>query len=164
MKRIRGWIIPGAVAALIAAAAYLAQPNNGSPEHSTNSDAANGASAALLFSEAMGHPTDQITGTFDAPAMGSLMFVFTPTSPYTSDEADRIRRWVLGGGGTLVYASEQGDPELDRALNVTRFGGYSEGLAYIATPVLDGVSRVAGADAVIPLDPSPAQVALFRTT
>ena len=164
MKGARGWVVASLLAIVIATAAYLLQPRQESPEHSTNSDAANGASAALLFSEAMGHPTDQITGTFDAPAMGSLMFVFTPTSPYTADEADRIRRWVLGGGGTLVYASEQGDPELDRALNVTRFGGYSEGLAYIATPVLDGVSRVAGADAVIPLDPSPAQVALFRTT
>ncbi|TMF23566.1 MAG: hypothetical protein E6I36_05280, partial [Chloroflexi bacterium] len=89
MKRIRGWIIPVAVAALIAAAAYLAQPNNGSPEHSTNSDAANGASAALLFAQAMGHPTSQITGDFTTPASSSVMFVFSPTSPYTGEEAAR---------------------------------------------------------------------------
>ena len=102
MKGARGWVVASLLAIVIATAAYLLQPRQESPEHSTNSDAANGASAALLFSEAMGHPTDQITGTFDAPAMGSLMFVFTQTSPYTSDDADRIRRRVLGGGGTLV--------------------------------------------------------------
>jgi hypothetical protein len=163
MKGARGWVVASLIAIVIATAAYMLQPRQESPEHSTNSDAANGASAAFVFSEAMGHPTDQITGTFDAPAPGSVMFVFTPTSPYAADEADRIRQWVLGGGGTLIYASEQGDPELDRALHVTRFGAYSEGLTYRATPVLDGVSRVAGADTVIPLDASPEQVALLRT-
>ena len=52
----------------IAALAYLAQPHQDSPEHSSNSDAANGASAALLFARAMGHPTDQVRGTFSTPA------------------------------------------------------------------------------------------------
>ena len=164
MRPARGWIVAGVLAIGLAAAIYFLQPHADSPEHSSNSDAANGASAALLFAGAMGHPTSQMAGSFDTPSPFTVMFVFTPTSPYTADEANQLTAWVRTGGGFLVYASEQGDPELDRALNVTRFGGYSEGLAYIATPVLDGVSRVAGADAVIPLDPSPAQVALFRTT
>jgi len=163
VKGARGWLVAGAIAVVIAAAAYLLQPRQDSPEHSTNSDAANGASAALLFSKAMGHPTDQITRSFAAPAQRSVMFVFTPTSPYTADEADRIRQWVLGSGGILIYATEQGDPELDRAFSVTRFGGFAPGVEYRGTPVIDGVDRAAGGTDVIPLDPSPNQVPILRT-
>ena len=163
MKRARGWILAAAVAVLIAVGAYLIQPRQDSPEHSTNSDAANGASAALLYSEAMGHRTDQIAGTFNPPDPFSLMFVFTPTSPYTTDEANHTRDWV-GTGGVLVYASEQGDPELDRSLGVTRLGGYVSGGDYAATPVVAGVTRVVGnADGLMPLDPAPGQVTFLRT-
>ena len=77
MKGARGWIIAAVVAILIAGAAYLVQPQKDSPEHSSNSDAANGASAALLFAQAMGHPADQITGSFTAQPPYSMMFVFT---------------------------------------------------------------------------------------
>ena len=118
MNGARGWAAAVILAVAVAAAIYLVQPHQDSPEHSSNSDAANGASAALLFSQAMGHPTDQIAGTFSQPPDLGLMFVFSPTSPYTSDEAERTRLWVRSGG-VLVYASEQGDPELDRAFAVT---------------------------------------------
>jgi len=163
MKGARGWVIAGAIAVVIAVAALLLQPKQDSPEHSTDSDAANGASAALLFSQAMGHPTDQITGSFGTPAERSVIFVFTPTSPYTADEADRIHQWVLDSGGILVYASEQADPELDRAFGVKRLGGFVSGVLYQGTPVVDGVIRVAGADGVLPLDPSPNQVPILRS-
>lgn len=162
MKAARGWIALAVIAVLIAAAAYLLQPKQDSPEHSSNSDAANGASAALLYAQAMGHPSSQVTGSFDLPVEGSMMFVFTPTSPYTADEADRTRHWV-GLGGVLVYASEQGDLELDRALGVTRAGVPFGGGTYKANPVVGGVSRVAGGSDVIPLEPSPSQVTFLRT-
>src|SRR5438552_16876807 len=116
MKGARGGVIAGAIAIVSAVAAVLLQPRQESPEHSTDSDAANGASAALLFSQAMGHPTDQITGRFGAPAERSVMFVFMPTSPYTADEADRIHQWVLASGGFLIYASEECGHELVRGL------------------------------------------------
>src|SRR3989475_2940022 len=163
MKGARGWVIAGAIAVVIAVAALLLQPRQDSPEHSTDSDAANGASAALLFSQAMGHPTDQITGSFGTPAERSVMFVFTPTSPYTADEADRIHQRGLASGGTLIYASEQADPELDRAFGVKRLGGFVSGVEYQGTPVVDGVIRVAGGDGVMPLDPSPNQVPILRS-
>lgn len=163
MKRARGWIIAGAISILIAAAAYAVQPRQDSPEHSSNSDAANGASAAMLFAQAMGHPTDQITGSFNPPGPDGMMFVFTPTSPYTSDEARRTLAWVQFGG-VLVYASEQGDAELDKALGVTRIQGYAAATTEIATPVVAGVREVAGSTDVMPLDPSPAQVSFLRTT
>jgi hypothetical protein len=140
----------------------MVQPHQDSPEHSSNSDAANGTSAARLFAAAMGHPTDQVSGAFALPEPFGVMFVFTPTSPYTADEAERTRLWVRSGG-LLVYASEKGDPELDRAFGVTRLGGYTDGSVQIGDPVVPGVSNVAGASVVMPLDPGPDQVPFLRT-
>src|SRR5207245_3651025 len=139
----RGWGLALVPALLIAAVAYLGQPKQDSPEHSSNSDAANGASAARLFAEAMGHPTSQIEGTFALPSSQGLIFVFTPTSAYSADDANQTAAWVRQGG-VLVYASEQADPELDRAFSVTRYGGaIGSGVEY-ANPSLDGVTTVAG--------------------
>ena len=129
MKGARGWVIAGIVSVLVAAAAYFGQPHKDSPEHSSNSDAANGASAAMLFVQAMGHPTTQIVDNFALPKnYDGMMFVFTPTSPYTTEEANRTVQWVRSGG-VLVYASEQGDPELDHAFDVIRLGGVTPGLS-----------------------------------
>jgi hypothetical protein len=161
MKGARGWVIAGLVSIAIAAAVYLVQPPQDSPEHSSNSDAANGASAARLFAQAMGHPTDQIGGTFALPAPSGAMVVFSPTSPYTSDEADRTRLWVRSGG-VLMYASEQGDPELDRSFGVRRLGSYSFSDVETGNPVVPGVSNVAGAGRVIPLDAATGQVPFLR--
>ncbi len=161
MKRARGWAIAGLISVAIATFAYLVQPHQDSPEHSSNSDAAKGTSAARLFAQAMGHPTDQIGGTFSLPASNGLVFVFTPTSPYTSDEAQRTRLWVQSGG-VLIYASEQGDPELDRTFGVTRTSGYSFSDNEIGNPVVPGVTNVAGASVVTPLDTATGQVAFLR--
>jgi hypothetical protein len=162
MRGARGWVIAGLISVAVAAAAFLVQPHQDSPEHSSNSDAANGASAARLFAQAMGHPTDQIGATFSPPGALGVMFVFTPTSPYTSDEAERTRLWVRSGG-VLIYASEQGDPELDRAFGVTRLGGYTSSDHGIANPVVPGVTTVAGASVVMPLDPAAGQVPFLRS-
>ena len=43
MRGARGWLGLAAVAIVIAAAAYMLQPKQDSPEHSSNSDAANGS-------------------------------------------------------------------------------------------------------------------------
>jgi hypothetical protein len=133
------------------------QPHADSPEHSTNSDAVNGASAVLLYAQAMGHKTAQMGGSFATPEANSILFVFTPTSPYTADEADRLRAWVRDGGGLLIYASEEGDPELDRAFDVSRFDGVARGDEYGATPAVTGVATVAGGASVVPIDPDPEQ-------
>ena len=162
MKGARGWAIAGLISVAIAAAAYLIQPHQDSPEHSSNSDAANGASAARLFAQSMGHPTDQIEGAFLSPAQDGLMFVFSPTSPFSTDEADRVRRWVRSGG-TLIYASEQGDPELDRALGVTRLAGGTAVDREVANEVVPGVTTVAGGAFLVPLDVHAEQVPFLRT-
>jgi hypothetical protein len=164
MRNARGWIAIAAVAIAIAGAAYLLQPRQSdSPEHSTNSDAPNGASAALLFAQAMGHSVDQLAGGFALPdPPSSTMFVFSPTSQFTPNEADRTRAWV-SNGGRLIYASEQGDPELDRAFNVRRYSSSDYSSVYYGVPVMAGVSTVATGQGVIPLDPSLAQVSFLRT-
>ena len=162
MKGARGWVIAGLLSVAIAAAAYLVQPHQDSPEHSSNSDAVNGASAARLFAQSMGHPTDQIAGSFSTPAMDGLMFVLSPTSPFSSEEADRVRLWVRTGG-TLIYASEQGDPELDRALGVRRLGGGTVVDREVANEVVPGVTTVADGGFVRPLDAAAEQVPFLRT-
>lgn len=163
MKGLRGWALAAAIAIAIAAVAYIAQPRQSSPEHSSNSDAADGASAARLFAAAMGHSTDLVAGNFDLPANNGLMFVFTPTSPYTASDAASTAAWVRHGG-TLVYASEQGDPELDHALSVTRTDRIVGSSLAIANPILDGVTQVAGGDFAVPLYPSPSQVPILRSS
>jgi Domain of unknown function (DUF4350) len=163
MRGARGWVIAAILSLAIAGAAYLFQPPQGSPEHSSTSDAPDGTSAAVLFAQAMGHPTVEVSGTFTPPSPHSLLFVFTPTSPYTTEEADRTAAWVRSGG-VLIYASEQGDTELDRALGVSRLGGLVQVNTASADPVLAGVAQVAGGSVAIPLDPAPAQVPILRTS
>jgi hypothetical protein len=163
MRSLRGWFLALALATLIGGAAYVAQPRQDSPEHRSSSDAANGTSAARLFAEAMGHPTSTVEGTFSPPSHDGLMFVFTPTSPYTSDDAGQAADWVRLGG-VLVYASEQGDPELDRAFSVNRLNGIVASQKQLANPVLDGVTTVSGGDSAIPLAASAEQVPILRTS
>src|SRR5207302_10379803 len=110
--------------------------------------------------QAMGHQADQVTGSFEAPPAYSMMFVFSPTSAYNADEAANTRDWVRFGG-VLVYASEQGDPQLDRSLGVNRLGGYVSGGNYKATPAVAVGSTVGGPNGdPSPLDPSPNQVTI----
>jgi hypothetical protein len=163
MRNLRGWVLALVLAVLIATVAYLGQPRQDSPEHNSNSDAGNGTSAARLFAQAMGHPTNQIEGTFAPPDAGGLMFVFSPTSPYTTEDAIMISEWVRQGG-VLVYASELGDPQLDRALSVNRLNGIVSSQTEHANPVLDGVSTVAGGtNGAMPFDASRDQVPVLRS-
>jgi hypothetical protein len=163
MRDVRGWVIVLVLALLIGGAAYFAQPHQDSPQHSSGSDAANGTSAARFFAQAMGHPTTQIEGNFSQPSQDGLMFVFTPTSPYSAQDANDTANWIRRGG-VLVYASELGDHELDRALSVTRLNGGVSGQTQHANPVLDGVTTVSGGQAATPLDASADQVPILRSS
>src|SRR5260370_42319171 len=110
----------------------------------------------------MGHPTSQIEGTFSPPSQNGLMFVFTPTSPYTADDADQTANWVRQGG-VLIYSSEQGDAQLDRAFSVTRLNGHASSQPEYANPVLDGVTTVSGGSLAVPFLASAARVPILRT-
>jgi hypothetical protein len=64
----------------------------------------------------------------------------------------------------LVYASEQGDPELDLAFGVTRLGGFTSGNLLQANPIVPGVTSVAGGTLVMPVDPAADQVPFLRSS
>ncbi|HKB28866.1 MAG TPA: DUF4350 domain-containing protein, partial [Candidatus Limnocylindrales bacterium] len=160
--RGRGWIVGGVLAIALIVVVLISQQSQQSSDHSSNSDAVDGASAMRLFAASMGHPTDQISGGFSVPGPGGLMFVFTPTSPYTADEANSVASWVRSGG-VLVYASEGGDPELDRALGSQRIQALvTETSLDAGGPVADGVSKLAGGDYAMPFQLGPQQVAIVR--
>src|SRR5260370_26278415 len=110
----------------------------------------------------MGHPTSQIEGSFTMPSARGLMFVFTPTSPFSSDDANQAANWVRLGG-VLVYPSEQGDPELDRALAVTRINGLVSGSTEVPNPGLDGGTTVSGGDTAMPFDVPSVPVPVLRS-
>jgi hypothetical protein len=111
----------------------------------------------------MGHSTGQVSGTFDLKAGPGLMFVFSPTSAYTADEAGRTRTWV-SAGNVLIYASEERDPELDRAFGVKRMPGFLYTSGEVATPVVQGVTTVAGGSFLVPLQASAEQVVFLRSS
>jgi hypothetical protein len=163
VRSARGWIIAGVLAVALVAVVLYNQQNATSGNHSSNSDAADGTSALYQFASAMGHPTHQVEGSFAPPGAGGLMFVFTPTSAYTADEAAQTAAWVRDGG-VLVYASETGDEQLDGAFGVHRVGSIVNEDAIDASPVLAGVSHIQGGGQFAePLALSADQVAILRT-
>ena len=149
--------------AIVLAFALRGTSSGDSPEHRTDSDAGNGASALVQLASALGHPTTTLQDGFRPDLGMGVVFVLSPTVGFTRDEARRAMDYVTGGG-VLVYASEQGDPELDQALQVTRQRTIASGEAAGAGPQLAGVSRVVGAVAVQPLAPRPAQAVLLRSS
>jgi hypothetical protein len=150
------------VAAIVLAFALRGTSSGDSPEHRTDSDAANGASALVQLAAALDHPTTTLQDAFQPDLGMGVVFVLSPTVGFTSGEATRAVDYVRGGG-VLVYAAEQGDPQLDLTLQVNRQRAIASGDADGSGPQLAGVSTVAGAQAVEPLAPAPAQVVLLRS-
>jgi uncharacterized protein DUF4350 len=153
------------VAALILAIGlgvyFRGSPNQDSPDHRVGSDAANGTSALKQLAEALGHPTVTLQDSF-APDLGMrVLFVFSPRTGFTKQEAQRLSDYAAGGG-VVVYAAEEGDPQLDATLHVDRRSTLVSGGGAAAGPMLGGVQRVSGGPAVRPLVPSPTQVVLLR--
>jgi len=147
---------------MVAAFALRGTPVGDSPEHRTDSDAANGASALVQLAGALGHPTTTLADAFQPDLGAGVLFVLTPTVAFTRDDASRTAAYV-SGGGALVYAAEQGDPELDLALKVQRQRALASGDADGAGPMLAGVGHVVGAPAAQPLTPAAGQVVLLRS-
>ncbi len=163
MRGARGWAIVALLVIGVFVAVFASRQTPDSPEHSSNSDAANGTSALRLFAAAMGHPTDQVAGSFSLPASDGMMFVFTPTAPFTTDEAARTVSWIRQGG-SLIYASESGDTELDNALGIQRLRGLvSTTKVQAAGPVAAGVTQVQGGALSQPLSTAANQVAILRS-
>jgi hypothetical protein len=146
----RVWATVALVVAIAIALALRGSSTGDSPEHRTDSDAANGTSALPQLAGALGRQTSRLQDSFELTPSLDELFVFTPARGFSPDEAQRLSSWVAGGG-VLVYADEGGDFALDYRLGVRRQGLPTSGEATGAGPMLAGVSRVSGGDAVRPL-------------
>jgi len=161
VRDARGWVLLVGLVVIVGVLLTVSSNPQNSPEHGSNSDAKNGTSAARLLAQSLGHGGDQLAGAFDLPR-GGLLFVFTPTSPYTSAEAQKLHAWVTGGG-VLVYASETGDDQLDKVFAVRRSGRPTFVRKVTGSPILQGVDSVAGGNQSYPLITGPSQVVILRS-
>jgi hypothetical protein len=150
------------VAAIAVALALRGSSTGDSPEHRTDSDAANGASALPQLAVALGRRASTLQDSFDLSGGLGELFVFTPTRGFSPDDAQRLSSWV-SGGGVLVYAAEAGDFALDYRLGVRRLSLPVGGEATGTGPMLAGVSHVSGGDAVRPLFLGQTSAALLRS-
>jgi hypothetical protein len=146
-----------------AAFALRGTPSGDSPEHRTDSDAANGTSVLPQLARALGHPTATLDSTFQPDLGMGVLFVLSPTVGFSRDEAGRLADYVAGGG-SVVYAAERGDAQLDLTLQVSRAGlALASGDAAGTGPMLAGVGHVAGAVTAAALVPAPDQVVVLRS-
>lgn len=170
--RHRGWFVLGGLAVLVGLLTLLRGPAGAgdSPDHRSDSDAANGTSALRLYAESLGHPTGTVEGGFTLPSGPALLFVFSPSQShgFSSAEAQQLANWVTAGG-IVVYAAEQAEPQLDTQFGFRRtsaraaaFNAPSSQNATAPAPIFGGVRQLSGGDPVDKLVPAPAQVPLFR--
>ena len=162
MRVDRRFLLLAALLLAVGVAVYLrGSPQEDSPEHRTDSDGRNGASAMRQLAQALGHPTVTFEDGF-RPDLGSrVVFVLSPTTGFTAGEARQLVDYATGGG-VVVYAAENGDPRLDATLHVLRVPTLASGEGRGAGPMLSGVGRVSGAAAVQPLSPGASQVVVLR--
>jgi hypothetical protein len=114
------------------------------------------------LAEALGHPTVILQGGFTPDLGMRVLFVFTPRTGFTKQEAQRLSDYA-SGGGVVVYGAEDGDPQLDATLHVERQSTLVSGEGTAAGPMLSGVQHVSGGAAVRPLVPHAKQVVLLRS-
>ena len=158
----RVWAIIALVVAIGIGVALRGSSTGDSPEHRTDSDAANGTSALPQVAAALGRQTSTLEDRFDLRASLDELFVFTPTRGFSPDETRRLSSWMRSGG-VLVYAAEDGDFALDFRLGVRRQGLPTSGDVTGTGPMLAGVSHVSGAAAVRPLVLDPNGAGLLRS-
>jgi hypothetical protein len=157
------WLILAGLVAVGAVLVALAQAGPAdSPEHRSTSDGRNGTSALRQYAERLGRPSGAVEGEFRLPDRPGLLFVFSPTVPYSSDDVAELLRWVEIGG-TLVYAAETGDPRLDAQLGVQRARRPSLGHAQALPELVRGVGSLEGAQVGAALRPGRDQVPILRS-
>jgi hypothetical protein len=159
----RGWIALGVMAVLVFVLVLLrgTGTQGQSPDHASTSDAADGTSALRAYADALGHPSGSVEGAFSLSSSPGLLFVFTPTNGFSSNEVQQLNSWMQSGG-VVVYAAEAGDPQLDTQFGLRRSGSNVSAKAHAASPVFGGVAVVAGADTARAFGPTASQVPLLR--
>ena len=132
-----------------------------SPQHDSNSDGFHGTSALRLLAGESGHPTSQLDLKFEPSAGAGILFIFSPSSPFTGSEVGRLADFVRAGG-IAVYADEQLDPRI-----AARFGLHESGqpiptLAFGSTPVFANVHQVGDETTSHSFVPQPDEAVLLR--
>jgi hypothetical protein len=158
----RGWVALGLMVLVVLVLVLLRGNSSAtsSPNHASSSDAADGTSALRLYADALGHSSGLIEGDFTLPSTAGLLFIFTPGA-FTADEVQQVNTWVTAGG-VLVYAAEDGDPQLDAQFGLGRSSRKVAASALAPAPVFGGVQSVSGADMARAFNPTPSQVPLLR--
>jgi len=159
----RGWIALAAMAVLVFVLVLLRGSGNQgqSPDHASTSDAAGGTSALRAYADALGHTSGSVEGDFTLSSSSGLLFIFTPTSGFSTAEAQQLNSWMQSGG-VVVYAAEDGDPQLDSLFGLLRALTAVSAKAHAAAPILGGVGSVSGADSARPFRPAASQVPVLR--
>ena len=159
----RGWIPLGVMVLLVFVLVLLrgSGTQGRSPDHASTSDATEGTSALRAYANALGHSSGSVEGDFALSPSSGLLFVFTPTTGFSSGEVQQLNSWMQSGG-VLVYAAEDGDPQLDAQFGLRRSPTAVPAKAHAAAPILGGVDTVAGADGTRAFRPTAAQVPLLR--
>lgn len=163
----RGTMLVAGLVVLVLAGVVLLTPASPrhSPEHRSDSDAPDGASALYSLAEQLGHPVARLTTSAPPGSASALLFVFSPTVDFTDAEAAATKSW-LESGGTLVYADEAGSPPLDARLGLTRrrtFDSLSLRDRRTAGPFLRGVSTVEASTCCVFGRLSPEQVPVLQS-
>lgn len=144
MRRVRPYLVLIVLLVVVFGLAVLspAQPQSAA-DHSSRSDAPDGTSALFAFAAALGHPVETLTADRVPASTSAVLFVFTPTTEYTSAQATALLDWVRHGG-ILVYGNELEDAALDGAIGLGRNEvGRPDG-GYTAAPgVFYGTSHLA---------------------
>jgi hypothetical protein len=161
--RGRGWIALGAMALLVFVLVLLrgSGTQGRSPDHASTSDGADGTSALRAYADALGHASGSVEGDFTLSPSSGLLFVFTPTNGFNAAEVQQLNSWMQSGG-VLVYAAEEGDPQVDLQFGLRRTANAVSAKAHAAAPILGGVGPVAGASDARAFRPTASQVALLR--
>jgi hypothetical protein len=159
----RGWIALSAMALLVFVIVLLrgTGTRGRSPDHASTSDAPDGTSALRAYAQALGHASGSVEGDFNLAPTSGLLFVFTPTTGFNSTEVQQLDSWIRAGG-VVVYAAEDGDPQLDTQFGLRRAQAPVSARSRAAAPIFGGVVTVEGADGAHPFKPSASQVPLLR--
>lgn len=132
-----------------------------SPDHSSLSDGNNGTSALRYFAQRLGYSASTVEGDFSLPSSHGLLFVFSPSTGYSLTEAQQLRQWV-SAGNILVYADENGDPDVDSQFGLRRSSTGVPAAARSAAPIFGGVNRLSGGSQSGFFQPGPTQVPILR--
>ena len=159
----RGWIALGAMAVLVFVLVLLhgTGTQGRSPDHASTSDAIDGTSALRAYADALGHSSGSVEGDFTLPSSSGMLFVFTPTVGYSAAEVQQLNSWMQAGG-VLVYAAEDGDPQVDLQFGLSRSVRAVPAKAHAAAPIMGGVETVVGAEGARAFKPTASQVPLLR--